>query len=245
MRLIMIGCEYSGKTTLATAVSRWMIQSMGLTSVRWHNHFVVPHLDRHLVVRAKEGDPYPVPGKRASELNTEEEEKEVLGLSPSLLEKFQRHMIWRHLHPGMYSTGQDNLQINSYYADAVYAPLYYGYGEPNTFADRRQRARAWDAEVMREAPDTVLVLVKASGEVVRQRMRDRPRPRCVLKAPDVDPVLERFQEEFDSSLILRRFALDTTGVPPEDTLREFLEQMWQHLLASDRLRIASRLRQPA
>jgi adenylate kinase family enzyme len=36
MRLLIIGCEYAGKTTLARRISRWMIDSMGLP--------YVPHL---------------------------------------------------------------------------------------------------------------------------------------------------------------------------------------------------------
>ena len=50
MRIIMIGCEYVGKSTLAVQISRWMIRTMGLPSVRWHAHFVLPHLDRHILV---------------------------------------------------------------------------------------------------------------------------------------------------------------------------------------------------
>ena len=42
MNLIVIGCEYAGKTTLAVGISRWMIESMGLNMVVWHDHYVVP-----------------------------------------------------------------------------------------------------------------------------------------------------------------------------------------------------------
>ena len=62
MRLLLIGCEYAGKTTLAVEISRWMIEVTGLKLVRWHNHFVVPRLDTHLVVRAD--DSTSVPGSR-------------------------------------------------------------------------------------------------------------------------------------------------------------------------------------
>ncbi len=239
MRLILIGCEYAGKTTLAVEISRWMIEAMGLLFVRWHNHFVVPHLDQHLVVQARENECFVVPGKEAGDLNTVEEEQQILALRPLLLEQFQRHMIWRHLHPDMYRDCDDTLTINGYYADAVYAPLYYGYGEPGTFADRRRRARAWDGELLRLAPDTVLVMVKASADVIRQRMLQYPRPRCILKERDVQMVLDRFQEEYDNSLISRSFTLDTTGASVEGSLQEFLGQMWQHLSQVDRLRMVS------
>jgi thymidylate kinase len=240
MRLIMIGCEYAGKTTLAVEISKWMIKAMGLSFVRWHNHFVVPQVDQHLVIRGQSDDHHVVPGKGAADSFAEEEQEQIMALTPSLLEQFQRHMIWRHLHPNAYAE-DDYLVINWYYADAVYAPLYYGYGDPGTFADRRQRARAWDAEVMKLAPDTVLVLVEASADVIRQRMRQNPRARSILQEKDVEFVLDRFREEYDNSLIYRRFTLATTDASPENSVQAFLRQMWPHLSQADRLRMLSRL----
>ena len=89
-----------------------------------------------------------------------------MGLRPSVLEQLTRHMVWRHLHPDIYRKNEHVLTTNQYYADAVYAPIYYGFGEPGSFADRRQRAREWDNELLSVAPDTVLVLVRASAEVI-------------------------------------------------------------------------------
>ena len=240
MRLIMIGCEYAGKTTLAVELSKWMISAMGLSFVRWHNHFVVPQVDQHLVIRRESDDHPVVPGKGAADHFAEEEQEQILALTPSLLEQFQRHMIWRHLHPNAYAE-DDYLVINWYYADSVYAPLYYGFGDAGTFADRRQRARAWDAEVMKLGPDTVLVLVEASADVIRQRMGENPRARCILQEKDVELVLDRFREEYDNSLIYRRFTLDTTDTTLEHTVQGFLRQMWPHLSQADRLRMLSRL----
>ena len=238
MRLTIIGCEYAGKTTLAVQLSKWMIEAMGIPFVRWHNHFVVPRLDGHLIVRA-EGDGHTaLPGKQEGDLNTVAEEEQILTLMPSLLEQLQRHNIWRHLHPDMYRE-DDCLMVNAYYADAVYAPLYYGYGEPGSFSDRRRRARAWDAEVTKLAPDTVLVLVKASADVIRRRMEESPRPRSILKEQDAELVLRRFQEEYDDSLIGRRFTLDTSDASVDETFQEFLTQMRPHLSQVDHLRIVS------
>ena len=237
MRLILIGSEYAGKTTLAVEISRWMIRTMGLPYVRWHNHFVVPQLDRHLVVHSENSDARSIiPGKNDDDLFTDEEEQ-LLTLSPRLLEQFQRHMIWRHLHQSAYREENDYLFINWYYADAVYAQIYYGYGESGSFADRRQRAREWDAEILGMAPDTVLALVHAQPDVIRKRMRDHPRSRCVLQDADVDDVLQRFQEEYDQSLIKRRFILDTTHMSREDCLHMFLREIWPHLSQMDRLRM--------
>ncbi len=240
MRLIIIGCEYAGKTTLAVELSKWMIKTMELPFVRWHNHFVVPQVDQHLVVRSESDERAVVPGKGAADHFAEEEQEQLLALTPTLLEQFQRHMIWRHLHPNSYAE-DDFLVINWYYADAVYAPLYYGYGDVGTFADRRQRARAWDAEVMKLGPDTVIVLVEASADLIRERMRAQPRARGILQEKDLDLVLDRFREEYDNSLIYRRFTLNTTDATPEESLQAFLKQLWPHLSQADRLRMLSRL----
>ena len=239
MRLILIGSEYAGKATLAVAISKWMIRTMGLPFVRWHNHFVVPKLDQHLIVEAAGGGGA-LPGKGEEDVNSEEDEEQIMGLRPSVLEQLQRHNIWRHLHPDMYVTEEDNLVIDFYYADAVYAPLYYGYGAPGTFADRRQRARAWDHQLMKLAPDTVLALITASPEVIRQRMRREPRPRGILKERDVETVLDGFKQEYDDSLIHRRFVVDMTTASSAESLKLFLEQMWPYLSQWDRLRMTTR-----
>ena len=75
----------------------------------------------------------------------------------------------------------DLFLMDFHYGDAVYAPLYYGYGKPGMYADRRNMARSIDSEVNELYPDMVLVLVKASADAIRQRMANKhetpfPRP---------------------------------------------------------------------
>ena len=230
MRVIIIGCEYAGKSTLAKQISRWMIRSMGLPSVRWHGHFVLPHIDRHIVV----------PGNSAETPVDPEEEEAILQLPPFLKEQLMRYMIWRHLCNDMYRASDDFLMIDFYYAEAVYAPLYYGYGaSDDTFSDRRRRAREWDTEVMMQAPDTVLVSLRASVDAVRRRMSLDPHPGSIMRTDDVPIVLRRFEEEYAASQIERRFALDTSDSSPERTLEDFLRQMRPHFTDIDHLRIAS------
>ena len=239
MRLVLIGCEYSGKTTLATEISRWMIDAMSLPLVRWHNHFVAPHLDRHMVVWANEVPGLRAPGKQPDEEYDADELDQVMALKPSLLEQFQRHSIWRHLHQGNFRDEHDWLVIDAYYADAVYAPLYYGYGEPGSFSDRRRRAREWDKELLASAPDTVLVLVKAGPEIIARRLKDKPKPRNILKPQDIEHVLRRFQEEYDDSLVMNKFSLDTTSAGAGETREAFLDEVWPYLTQEDRLRITT------
>ena len=233
MRLLLIGCEYTGKTTLAGHISRWMIDTLGVSLVRWHDHFVVPRLDGHTIIHADGSDV--VIGKTEEDLNTDEDEEQIMSLRPRVLEQLQRHNIWRHMHPGLLSA-DDVLFINFYYAEAIYAPLYYGYGEPGSFADRSARARAWDAEVLPYAPDMVLVLATAAPTTVAQRMADRPRVRGILKERDIPFVIDRFQQEYEASLIERKFTLDTTDATPQQTLAEFVDRIRPHLSEVDRRR---------
>ena len=207
---------------------------MGLSHVRWHNHFVVPRLDSHLIVHA-EGDA-PSIGKGDADLNTAEDEDQILSLRPSLLEQLQRHNIWRHLHPDLFRD-DDTLFVNHFYAEAVYAPLYYGYGDPGSFADRRRRARTWDAELLLQGPDIVLVLIQTSANVIRARMRREPRPRCILKEEDVDEVLGRFHQEYEASLIPLRFSLDTTNATVAEVFKMFQKEIQAYLSDADRLRL--------
>ena len=235
MRLILIGCEYTGKATLAADLSRWMIEKMGVSLVRWHDHFIVPRLDQHTIITADGSDA--VIGKDEQDLNTDEDEEQIMSLRPNVLEQLQRHNIWRHMHPGLIGA-DDVLFINFYYAEAVYAPLYYGYGAPGSFADRTARAREWDAELLAHAPDMVLVLLTADPATVSRRLSEHPRARGILKEQDVPLVLDRFREEHEASLIERKFVLDTTDADPQETLGNFVENVRPHLSETDLRRMS-------
>lgn len=96
----------------------------------------------------------------------------MLSLDPSLLEIHQRYMTHDHTSASLYCV-QDHCVIDWYYADVVYAPLYYGFGGAGQHADRRALARDYDHKVLELAPETASVLLKASPEIIRQR-RSQP-----------------------------------------------------------------------
>ena len=103
MRLILVGCEYAGKTTLANAIVGWIERTFG-SSRTFHDHFSLPCNE------------FPV-----------EEQEQLLALSPRLKEMFQRYMMNYHFHSAFYSDPDHNL-VGFHLEEAVYAPLYYGYG---------------------------------------------------------------------------------------------------------------------
>jgi len=219
MRLIIIGCEYVGKTTLAARILKWIEEKMGHPICGWHDHFVLPFTE-------------------GPEPDATEEAEQVYALKPKLLEKYSRYMIEYHLNDAFYGDNH-HLLINWYYGDAVYAPLYYGYGGKDQYADRQAMARGHDASLMHKAPDTVLIHMKASAETVRRRMAAEPHTRCILKGrdQDIETILQRFQEEYDRSGIRRRFELDTTNATPEETFQQFLKQMEPHMTVPDLLQL--------
>ena len=100
---------------------------------------------------------------------------------------------------------------------------------------------------MASSPDFILVLLKARHEVIKQRMRDEPKPRDqkgrrpgLLKEADVEYVLQRFDEEFGRSLIRKKFTIDNSLLTPEETLSEFVWKVQKYLSPSDRSRILTR-----
>ena len=162
-----------------------------------------------------------------------EEANQILALKPKVLEKYSRYMIAYHLNDAFY--GDDHhLLVNWYYADAVYAPLYYGFGGHDEYADRQSMARGHDQEASHRGPDTVLVHLKCTADVVRARKAADPHVRDILKDGDIEKVLQRFQEEFNRSGIRRRFELDTTNATAKETFQQWLRQMEPHITPADR-----------
>jgi hypothetical protein len=219
MRVILMGCEYVGKTTLAHQIVDLITGTMGDTlpmhQFGWHDHFVLPF-------------------ESASIGEADADADQIMAMSPSLLEKFSRYLIAYHFGQS-FTRGDHHLLTNWYYGDAVYAPIYYGYGGRGEFADRQRTARQLDAEVMETMPDMVLVLMKASPDEIRRRMAAGPHKHSFLRAEDVESVLQRFDEEYADSLIRRKFTIDTSDMTPEQTFDTFMRGIRPHLNVRDRL----------
>lgn len=221
MRLILVGCEYSGTTTLAEEIVKWRNKIMGpptpLGIVEFHDHFTPPwfgHWDE-------------IP---------DDDLKKYMDLGPKLKEMFTRYQFSYHLTPLLYRDS-DHILLGFHIEEAVYAPLYYGYGGAGEYGDRESMARGVETEIFEQAPDTVIIHVKASADVIRQRMKDNPHERTVVKGEDIDHILERFQYHFSHSLLRYRFELDTTEATVEETLKEFVTKIGPLMSDKDRLRM--------
>jgi hypothetical protein len=100
MNLIIIGCEYSGKSTLATNLMAWGKKR----DINYHldDHFTVP--DSSL---------------------PKEDRDVMLTLSPRFKERFQRFQAVYHVR--IMNLYRDSLEVGFYSEDTIYGPLYYGY----------------------------------------------------------------------------------------------------------------------
>ena len=157
MNLIIVGCEYAGKTTLANEIVEWTNRTMG-GGRTFHDHFSIP----------------------SPEL-TPEGQEQMLAASVEIKEMFQRYMIQYHMNHSFYSDSDHNM-VGFHIENYIYGELYYGFDtayQDRVFAHEER-------ELMREAPHSILLLLKASPEVIRQRMKDNPHEYQVVQDGDVE-----------------------------------------------------------
>ena len=224
MRLILVGSEYSGTTTLAEEIVKWRDKVMGpptpLGIVTYHDHFTPPwfgHWD---------------------EIPDEDLEK-YMELGPTLKEMFTRYQFAYHLSPQLYRDS-DHILLGFHIEEAIYAPLYYGYGKAGEYGDRQSMARNIEKEIIEQGPETVLIHVKATADEIRRRMRESPHERNTIKEEDIEHILERFQYHYSHSILRYRFELDTTTASVEETMAEFVEKIEPLISDRDRLRMQAR-----
>ena len=215
MKLVLTGIEYSGTTTIGSSIGEWFENATG-ASYGFHDHFKIPHTTHRDY--------------------TEDEQRQLLDLSPRLKEALQRHQIYYHVQPTFYLDG-DIASIGLHIEDAVYGPMYWGYGGEGEPGDRAEVSRDVEEWILEGAPETVLVLLTASPGVIVRRMKEEPRKNSPLREEDIERVLGRFREEFDTSRIPHKIVLDTSTAPVEETVARFAEQIEPYLGEDDRLRM--------
>ena len=99
MRLILIGCEYVGKTTLADALQEWG-KARGL-NFHMDDHFSIPDED-HL---------------------NEEEQRAMWELLPAIKERYQRFQIAYHV--GVLERWEHCIVGGFHIEEVIYGPRYY------------------------------------------------------------------------------------------------------------------------
>ena len=242
MHLIITGCEYSGTTALSFALAEWGKANLGGDAWglnQFHDHWKLPHVSNFSPPQSDEEKqaliaeyPDAARGDWSRTGLTEEEQQMILGLTPKLKEMLQRYHMEYHLHDSFYRQ-PDHIQVGAYIEEAIYAPLYFGYGGEGEYADRRQTSRSYEKQILERAPDTVLVLVKASAEVIKKRMSDWPHHNGALQREDIDSVLARFEEEYDASLLPHKIVIDTSSATVEESMAVLVEKLTPLLSEAD------------
>ena len=218
MYLILIGCEYAGTTTLAHAINAWTKESLGTEFKLIHDHYKLPDTKPH--------GPELTPDDIAA----------FQRLSPRLTEVIQRHNLYYHT-PWASGSEENFMGIGLYFEELVYAPRYYGYGGRGEDGDRGVISRLLEQRILQFRPDAVLILVEAAPDVIRKRMAASPHPYPVVPEEDVEQIIQRFEEEFENSLIRQRFRLDTSTATVAESVAEFAARIQPYLTESDLLRL--------
>ena len=114
MKLIIIGCEYTGTTTLSKNLFEWSHENMteGISIV--HDHWKIPDTWGHPHSKSK------LKGM------TLEEQTQVMNLSPRLLENMQRQSLYYHMPTK--ANDDHYIVVGHYIEDGIYAPIYFNYG---------------------------------------------------------------------------------------------------------------------
>ena len=220
MRLILVGCEYAGTTTLANAIEDWMDATMGVRFSLIHDHWKFPHTSGH------------------PDDSTPEEQAWLLNATPKFKEMHQRHSLYYHVQANGFDN-PDGMMIGAHIEDAVYGPMYFGYGAQGSAHDREVVMHQWERTMLRFTEDTVVVHVTADAEVIKQRMHDDPHENQVIAEGDIDSVKARFAELVDWSLLTNKITIDNNG-PMIDTLAEFVRKVEPFLTDADRSRVGAR-----
>lgn len=241
MRLIVIGCEYSGTSTLGYHIGKWGKEALG-DDLGFHDHWQIPHVSHPNIPEGKThkemvDDFLAGKGIDPSLLgHSDEENRAFLALTPKQQEAFQRYHMEYHVADTFYEDPHHN-QIGFHINEAVYAPRYYGYGGAREYADRSWYARRVESDIMHKAPDSVLILVKASADAIKARLKANPHPFGLVQEGDVEEVLADFQHQYDQSWLRHKFEIDTTNATQEESLAEFAEKIEGHLTDTDRAKI--------
>ena len=217
MYLILIGCEYAGTTTLANAINEWTNESLGTEFKLIHDHYKLPDTKPHGVAL------------------TADDIAVFQRLSPRLTEVIQRHNLYYHT-PWASGSDENFMGIGLYFEELVYAPHYYGYGGRGEEGDRGVISRLLEQRILQFRPDAVLILVEAAPDVIRQRMAKSPHPYPVVSEEDVEHIIQRFEEEFENSLIRQRFRLDTSTATVAESVTDFAAKIQPYLTTGDLLR---------
>ena len=157
-------------------------------------------------------------------LKSEEHQKIMTGLPGVLKERFQRFQVAYHVR--LINKYEDILLGGFHIEEVVYGPRYY-YPEIGRVAET---PRAWEEGMPR---DSIMCLLTASPDVIKQRMKDDPHEYPVVPESDIEEWQAEFEREYRQCWFRRRLQIDTSDLTPDQLLSKFLEDVIPHLTERD------------
>ncbi len=157
-------------------------------------------------------------------LKSEEHQKIMTGLPGVLKERFQRFQVAYHVR--LINKYEDILLGGFHIEEVVYGPRYY-YPEIGRVAET---PRAWEEGMPR---DSIMCLLTASPDVIKQRMKDDPHEYPVVPESDIEECQAEFEREYRQCWFRRRLQIDTSDLTPDQLLSKFLEDVIPHLTERD------------
>ena len=201
MRVIVIGTEYTGKTTLVQDIQKWGLD-------RGIRH----HMDDH----------FSIPDQQT--LENPADQKAMTELPSALKERFQRFQIAYHVR--LVHKYQHVLLTGFHIEEMVYGQRYY---YPDLVRPV-ENPQAWEHDM---PSDMILVLLTASPEAIKQRMKDDPHDFPIVPESDIEEVQAAFCEEFRKSFFKQKFQIDTSTLTRYSLLNDFLRMSYPYLNAAD------------
>tara|TARA_Y100001960_G_scaffold62647_1_gene65591 strand:- start:880 stop:1554 length:675 start_codon:yes stop_codon:yes gene_type:complete len=220
MKIILAGIEYVGTTTIAKMIKDWKLEYTGTPFYDglMHDHMKIPHTSGH------------------PDDTTLEEQKQILNLSPKLMEMYHRYHMYYHLH---HYFQRDDLTVGFHIEEAVLARKYFGYGLVGEAFDRENIVfERIENRIKQITNDPIIIIhMKADVEVIEKRMENLKTSPEHSNSPlllnDIENVMNDYKHYVDKSTIGPKIEVDTSTDSPAETLDKIIDLIKPHISEED------------
>jgi len=220
MKIILAGIEYVGTTTIAKMIKDWKLEYTGTPFYDglMHDHMKIPHTSGH------------------PDDTTLEEQKQILNLSPKLMEMYHRYHMYYHLH---HYFQRDDLTVGFHIEEAVLARKYFGYGLEGEAFDRENIVfERIENRIKQITNDPIIIIhMKADVEVIEKRMENLKTSSEHSNSPllinDIENVMNDYKHYVDKSTIGPKIEVDTSTDSPTETLDKIIDLIKPHISEED------------
>ena len=220
MKIILAGIEYVGTTTIAKMIKDWKLEYTGTPFYDglMHDHMKIPHTSGH------------------PDDTTLVEQKQILNLSPKLMEMYHRYHMYYHLH---HYFQRDDLTVGFHIEEAVLARKYFGYGLEGEAFDRENIVfERIENRIKQITNDPIIIIhMKADVEVIEKRMENLKTSPEHSNSPlllnDIENVMNDYKHYVDKSTIGPKIEVDTSADSPAETLDKIIDLIKPHISEED------------